>query len=73
MYTVVCALHTRAVFFSLHFTYVFCHAFIPYIDVIIFFLGLGGAKPVMRHVLPLSIPLQAVAAAIWIIKEWLLH
>jgi hypothetical protein len=38
-----------------------------------FFLGLGGAKPVMRHVLLLSIPLQAVAAAIWIIKELFLH
>jgi hypothetical protein len=38
-----------------------------------FCVGSGGTKPVMHHVLPLSIPLQAVAAAIWIIKDLLLH
>jgi hypothetical protein len=38
-----------------------------------FCVGSGGAKPVMHHVLPLSIPLQAVAAAIWIIKVLLHH
>jgi hypothetical protein len=38
-----------------------------------FCVGSGGAKHVMRHLLPLLVPLQAVAAAIWIIKDLLLH
>ena len=71
--TVVCALHTCAVFFlsSLHVRILSC--IYTLLSMYYFCVGSGGAKPVMHHVLPLSIPLQAVAAAIWIIKVLLHH
>jgi hypothetical protein len=38
-----------------------------------FCVGSGGANPLMHHVLPLLVPLQVAAAAIWTIKDLLLH
>ena len=72
MYTAICALYTCAViFFSLLHVYMFfCHAFIAYLSMCYFCVGSRVAKLVMRPGLRISIPLQAVAAAIWIIKKF---